>query len=151
MAKIDLKNMDVDALMALRGDVEGALKERARDLERQIALLGGGGEVKRRGRPPNLKAVGRRSHLKGVKVPPKYRGPGGETWAGRGAMPRWLSGLTKEGHSVEEFLIGAGRKRKPAAAKKKVVKKRAAKPARKPRAAKESEAKAGEKKAAVEV
>ena len=41
-----------------------------------------------------------------VKVPPRYRGPGGKTWAGRGATPRWLSGLIKEGHSVEEFLIG---------------------------------------------
>ena len=34
----DLKNMDVDELFAVRGDVESALKERARDLERQVAL-----------------------------------------------------------------------------------------------------------------
>ncbi len=47
--------------------------------------------------------------MKGVKVPPKYRGPGGETWAGRGATPRWLAALIKEGHSIEEFLIGSGR------------------------------------------
>jgi DNA-binding protein H-NS len=134
----DLKNMDVDALMALRGDVENELKKRAQDLHRQIALLGGG-EVKRRGRP--AASAGRVSALKGVKVAPKYRGPGGETWAGRGAMPRWLSALRKEGHSVEEFLIGAGGKRKAAAPKKKVAKKKAAKPVRKPRRTKEGEAK----------
>jgi hypothetical protein len=48
-------------------------------------------------------------------------------------MPRWLAALIKEGHSVDEFLIGAGGKRKSVAAKKKVVKKRAVKVARKPR------------------
>jgi len=92
-------------------------------------------EVKRRGRPPV--SVGRGSALKGRTVAPKYRGPNGETWASRGAMPRWLSALIKEGHSVEEFLIGVGGKRKPAAAKKKIVKKKDAKGARKPRAERE--------------
>ena len=59
----DLKSLDVDELLALRGDVEGALMERARDLERQIALVGG--EVRRHGRPPGKGA--RASALKGVK------------------------------------------------------------------------------------
>jgi DNA-binding protein H-NS len=135
MAKADLRNMDVDGLLELRAEVDRALTERARDLERQIALLGGG-EVKRRGRPP--KTVGRESALKGKTVPPKYRGPNGETWAGRGAMPRWLSALLKEGHSVEEFLIGGG-KRRPAAPRKKVANKKVAKTARKPRRPKRAE------------
>ena len=138
MASANLKNLDVDALLKLRSDVEKALADRGRDLQRQIALLGG--EVgKRRGRP--ARKPGRTSAMKGVKVAPKYRGPNGETWAGRGATPRWLSALIKEGHSVEEFLIGAGGKRKPAAAKKKVAKKKAAKSARKPRRPKKSEVK----------
>jgi DNA-binding protein H-NS len=132
MAKFDLKTMDVDALLALRGDVDSILKERAKDLQRQIALLSDS-EPKRRGRP--FKET-RESALKGRAVPPKYRGPNGETWAGRGAMPRWLAALIKEGHSVDEFLIGAGGKRKSAAAKKKTTSKKAAKPARKPRAPK---------------
>jgi DNA-binding protein H-NS len=138
MASANLKNMDVDTLLKLRSDVEKALADRGRDLQRQIALLGG--EVgKRRGRPAGK--PGRTSAIKGKKVAPKYRGPNGETWAGRGATPRWLSALIKEGHSVEEFLIGAGRKRKPAAGKKKLAKKKAAKSARKPRRPKKSEAK----------
>ena len=139
----ELKNMDVDELLALRGDVEAALKEQARDLERQIALLDGGnstGHGKRRGRPAGGGA--RASALKGKSVPPKYRGPGGETWAGRGATPRWLKALVKEGHSVEEFLIGADRRKAAAAAKKKVVKKKAATPARKLGRPKKSETKA---------
>jgi len=135
----NLKNMDVDALLTLRGDVERMLAEKGRDLQRQLARLGGGGEIKRRGRPPG--GAGRVSAMKGVKVPPKYRGPGGETWAGRGATPRWLAALLKEGHSLEEFLIGSGRKARSAAAKKTVAKKRGTKPARKVRPRKQSQAK----------
>ena len=103
MAKADLKNMDVDALLGLRADVDRLLAERGRDLQQQLALLGVEGG-KRRGRPAG--GAGRVSELKGKSVPPKYRGPGGETWAGRGATPRWLKALLDEGHSIEEFLIG---------------------------------------------
>ena len=109
MAAVSLKNMDVNELLTLRADVEKMLVEKGRDLQRQLALLGGG-TAKRPGRPAGK--VGRTSAMKGVKIAPKYRGPGGETWAGRGATPRWLSALLNEGHSIEEFLIGASRKRK---------------------------------------
>jgi DNA-binding protein H-NS len=122
MTTANLKNMDVEALLALRADVEKTLGERSRDLQRQLALLGSGGG-KRRGRPPGK--TGRRGAMKGVKVPPKYRGPGGETWAGRGAKPRWMAALLKDGHSIEDFAIarkggkktGARRGRKAAAKK----------------------------------
>ena len=43
--------------------------------------------------------------MKGRKVAPKYRGPGGETWAGRGARPRWLTALMKQGRKIDEFAI----------------------------------------------
>jgi hypothetical protein len=48
---------------------------------------------------------GGRSALKGMKVPPKYRGPSGETWAGRGARPRWLVAAIKGGKKLDDFLI----------------------------------------------
>ncbi|MGZ8889718.1 MAG: H-NS family nucleoid-associated regulatory protein [Halobacteriota archaeon] len=68
--------------------------------------------------------------MKGVKVPPKYQGPGGETWAGRGATPRWLKALLKEGHSIEEFSVASeGGKAAAAAAKTVTAKKRGRKPA----------------------
>jgi DNA-binding protein H-NS len=120
MVTAELKNMGVDALLTLRADVEKALADRSRDLQRQLALLGGEAG-KRRGRPPS--PAGRRSAMKGVKVPPKYRGPGGQTWAGPGATPRWLVALLKEGHSIEEYAIGKGGKRAAAAAKKSSTKK----------------------------
>ena len=58
-----------------------------------------------------IAVVGRRvvqgggSALKGRKVPPKYRGPSGETWAGRGARPRWLVAAIKGGRKLDDFLI----------------------------------------------
>src|SRR4051812_1401837 len=56
--------------------VEEALVSHRSILERQLASLGGSlTSVVRRGR----------SSLRGMKVAPKYRGPGGETWAGRGS------------------------------------------------------------------
>jgi DNA-binding protein H-NS len=120
MPAVSLKNMDVSALLELRKEVERMLTERARDLQRKIAQLGEG--RRRPGRPTGR--VERASALRGIKVAPKYRGPRGETWAGRGATPRWLAALLKEGRSLEEFLIGSGRgKKATAAAKKSVTKK----------------------------
>jgi len=116
MPAVNLKNMDVDALLGLRRDVESALAERARDLQRQLGLLGEG--RKRGGRSAGRS--GRASGLRGVKVPPKYRGPGGETWAGRGAKPRWLAALLQEGHSLDDFAIAAKSGKAAAAVSKKL-------------------------------
>jgi len=38
-------------------------------------------------------------------VPAKFRGPNGETWSGRGLMPRWLSALVAKGRTKEEFAV----------------------------------------------
>lgn len=35
----------------------------------------------------------------------KFRGPNGESWSGRGLMPRWLSALVAQGRTREEFAI----------------------------------------------
>jgi DNA-binding protein H-NS len=43
----------------------------------------------------------------GVAVAPKYRGPNGETWSGRGLTPKWLSFLIAQGQSKESFAINA--------------------------------------------
>ena len=112
MAKINLSAMDVHALIDLRKQVEDTLVSQRSTLERQLAALGGsiasiGGKVARGGRG---------SALKGKKVAPKYRGPDGETWAGRGATPRWLKAAIKEGKKLESFLIDksavSGRKKR---------------------------------------
>jgi DNA-binding protein H-NS len=41
----------------------------------------------------------------GTVVAAKYRGPGGESWSGRGLMPRWLSALVAQGKTKEDFAI----------------------------------------------
>ena len=41
----------------------------------------------------------------GQAVTPKYRGPSGETWSGRGRQPRWLTELEATGRNRQEFLI----------------------------------------------
>lgn len=103
MAKPSLSSMDVQSLMDLRKRVEGALVEHRAVLEKQLALLGGD-KVARRGR--------RKSTLKGRKVPPKYRDRSGNTWAGRGAKPRWLVAAIKEGRKIEDFLIDSSARKK---------------------------------------
>jgi DNA-binding protein H-NS len=35
----------------------------------------------------------------------KFRGPNGETWAGRGRPPRWLSALEADGKSRNDFAV----------------------------------------------
>ena len=94
MAKVNLSGMTVEALMDLRKRVEETLNRRRAELQQQLAALGvarvvrGGGSV-----------------LKGRKVQPKYRSPSGETWAGRGAKPRWLVAAIKGGKKLADFLI----------------------------------------------
>lgn len=38
-------------------------------------------------------------------VAPKYRGPNGEVWSGRGLTPKWLAALIGEGKQKEQFAI----------------------------------------------
>ena len=38
-------------------------------------------------------------------VAAKFRGPEGQTWSGRGLMPRWLSALVAQGQPKENFAI----------------------------------------------
>jgi len=89
--------MTVEALMDLRKRVDEMLLERRAELEKQLERIavGGGASIVRGGG----------TALRGRKVPPKYRGPSGETWAGRGARPRWLVAAIKGGKKLDDFLI----------------------------------------------
>jgi DNA-binding protein H-NS len=92
MPKINLSGMNVEGLMDLRERVEETLNRRRAELQQQLAALG---VSQRRGRRT----------LKGMKVPPKYRAPSGETWAGRGAKPTWLVAAITRGKKLDDFLI----------------------------------------------
>jgi DNA-binding protein H-NS len=49
---------------------------------------------------------GRKATRKPVKkADPKFIGPNGETWAGRGKQPNWLSELINAGASLDDFRI----------------------------------------------
>jgi DNA-binding protein H-NS len=39
----------------------------------------------------------------GGNLPVKYRGPNGETWSGRGRLPKWLHVVEAEGRNRDEF------------------------------------------------
>jgi DNA-binding protein H-NS len=92
MPKPNLSAMSVDALLRLRAEIEKTLSNRAAQLRRELGKLSDG----------SLKA----SHpLKGRKAPVKYRDRAGNTWAGRGAKPRWLVAAIKRGKKVDDFLI----------------------------------------------
>jgi DNA-binding protein H-NS len=85
--------------MELRKQINVVLHNHRVELQKQLARIAlFGGERVQRGRPGA-------SALKGRKVPPKYRGPSGETWAGRGARPVWLVAAIKEGKKIDDFVI----------------------------------------------
>src|SRR3954463_14031739 len=112
-----LASISVEALLQLRDDIGSVLSRKAGQLQTQLAALGDGGWVS-----SAKKAVGRPrgSKMKGRKVAPKYRNPKNrsETWAGRGAMPRWMAAEIKKGKKREDFAIdksaakGKGRRAK---------------------------------------
>ena len=91
----NLSTMSVDALLKLRDDINKVLSRKANELRSQLSRLGVASVRWKQA-----------SSLKGRTVPPKYRSPSGETWAGRGARPRWLVEAMKKGKKMENFLIG---------------------------------------------
>jgi DNA-binding protein H-NS len=116
MPALNLKNLDVDALLVLRSQIDVQLMTRRSDLQKQLARL-----QRLSADAPAVAPNGRTSAMKGVKVKPKYRDPRtGYTWAGRGVQPRWLTAALKGGKKLDDYLIDkAARKRA-----RKVVRKR---------------------------
>jgi len=130
MANFKFEALTTSELLDIRDYVNELLKSRAvnerREIEETLARIGkvtGDRTIPGRGR----------SSLKGVKVAPKYRNPQtGETWAGRGATPRWIQALLRQGRKLEDFAVG-----KPVGTKRRATKRprqnRTAKPRRKKR------------------
>ena len=118
-----LKTMSIDALLELRTAVTSALTRRAAALKNELAAIGA--DYAEVGRIAVYGRKGRRS-LKGRKVPIKYRDKAGNTWAGRGAQPRWLTAAIKAGAKREDFLVDKrSATRKRSATKKRRLVKRA--------------------------
>jgi DNA-binding protein H-NS len=97
-----LKSMSIEKLMNLKSDVEAMLaqkvSEQRHSLQQELSKLGGYTNGKKAAGGPR------------GSVAPKYRHPEtGETWAGRGLKPRWLTAAMKSGKSLEAFAITAGK------------------------------------------
>jgi DNA-binding protein H-NS len=69
------------------------------------------GKARKSGQPGKAGKVGTPAKSKaksknaGAVVAAKFQGPNGETWSGRGLMPRWLSALVAQGQTKEDFVI----------------------------------------------
>jgi len=98
---VSLKGMDAQSLLKLRNEIDKRLLELKAELEKQLTAITG--QAKAKGKA--------KSSLKGRKVPPKYKSPSGETWAGRGAKPKWLVAAMKRGKKMDDFLIDKRKKR----------------------------------------
>ena len=98
-----LTTLSNEALCKLRDEIAALLKSRAEDLKRELDRLTGGAGAN--GQDANGGRNGSKATRK--KVAPKYRGPGGETWTGRGVKPRWLTRAMNEGKQPYDFLIAA--------------------------------------------
>lgn len=56
--------------------------------------------------PSSSAARGRRTRSDaGKSMSPKFKGPNGETWSGRGRTPVWLTAAEKAGKTRDEFRI----------------------------------------------
>lgn len=88
----DIKSLSVPELVALRQDIDKQLQAHRVELQAQLAQI--------------TSVDSRTSHVKGIKVPPKYRHPKtGETWTGRGGVAGWLAKEIAAGRKREDFLI----------------------------------------------
>jgi DNA-binding protein H-NS len=100
--KSPLDTLSNRALCKLRDEIAEELKIRAEGLRREIEQLVG---------PISpASAVRHGGPEKGSKVAPRYRGPHGEMWSGRGKNPRWLTAAINEGKRPEDFLIDKRKK-----------------------------------------
>lgn len=62
------------------------------------------------GKPPaKRRSTGRKSPPAGRKVPPKYIGPNGELWTGRGRRPVWVTTALEHGASLSDLQIPLGK------------------------------------------
>lgn len=89
----ELESRKSKELEVLRAQVA----ERAHALGVSIETILGVSDGKRRIRRQT-------AHPRGPQ-PPKYRGPNGELWSGKGPAPKWMKPLLAQGQKKADFLI----------------------------------------------
>ncbi len=111
---VNLDRMTVQELTALLSAAEAKRREKQESARTEL-LEKWRAEAEEAGMTleavfPQPAPVSHRTGRKGRReargeVSPKYRGPDGAEWTGRGRPPRWLSALEAEGRQRDEFLI----------------------------------------------
>jgi DNA-binding protein H-NS len=97
----DLNELQVRVSKAIQTKKENAKVETLQKLK-ALAVSEGYSLDELLGKGPG----GRRQRSdKGVKLRPKYMGPNGETYTGRGPTPKWLRTLERRGEKREKFLV----------------------------------------------
>jgi len=107
----DLDRLTVPELTALRDAAEAKRVEKldaAKDAvlaetRARLAELGLTLEAALPAAPASARPGRKRRSDAGQPLAAKYRGPGGDTWSGRGRVPKWLQALEAEGRRREEF------------------------------------------------
>ena len=78
-----------------------------KDLQSTKGAKGGRGKAKSSPAKATKAAKTPKTRKASAPVAAKYRGPNGESWSGRGLMPKWLSALVAQGQSKESFSVAA--------------------------------------------
>ena len=99
--KSSFATLSNEALCKIRDEIAELLTARAEALRQELNQLTGSAMI------IDSEARGKKNirNTRGKKLVPKYRGPDGNTWCGRGLRPRWLMNEMKEGKKLEDFLI----------------------------------------------
>jgi DNA-binding protein H-NS len=109
---VDLDQFSVPELTALiqaaeakrREKLDGAQTDLLAEFRDRAAQMGLSLETLLSGSASAGKARKSRKDAGGA-LPVKYRSPNGETWSGRGRLPKWLHVAEAEGRNREEFKI----------------------------------------------
>ena len=110
-AETDLDRLTVPELRALIARAEAKLREKQEGAKADL-LAKWKAEAEENGFSlqallPSISSIPTKSARKtsGESLPTKYRGPNGETWSGRGRLPKWLHALEAEGKRREEYRL----------------------------------------------
>lgn len=105
MANVDISNLSVAELEALRGSIESVIGNRRQSelvnlrnaIEEMVADAGF-----------TLDEVMQATASKKRTVAPKYQNPAdqSQTWSGRGRKPGWVEDLIASGGNLDDCLIG---------------------------------------------
>ncbi len=110
LTTVDLKKVIEHAQTLLERKTEGdrrsfieEVTSRAKDMGMSVADLFG--KAVPASLLPKTQGKGKAAGKKTGVALVKFRGPNGETWAGRGYPPRWLTALEAEGKNRSDFAV----------------------------------------------